>query len=357
MSEYRGRSTTRSSQSINLERQKLNLQEAHTFLSTPGSVLAERADTFASPFETPHQIHPNEALEVKFPVSLSLSAILDGTDAKLGLHLKSSLAQLGFTFADFPKEVHSGVCSLQLLNDGPNEIILPAGRALPLGNLYGYTEQLPLTQEQGEAELQIMRAANNRNSGRDNGFAVIEVTKDQFLLGIQMAQILVYPFQGRTITLDDQFPRGTQRAKLHEVLGIERVDFPASGATAADIQRIVKKYSFHDGSFNPYLLMQTAGPIHYPKNTGVLMRGGCVINKDDKGNVRQEIIITFPHGPSNLGQYRSHNPGSRDPEHPLIGEFGFYTSSVLEYMAKGYEIFMTALPVRLAWLNNGHFCK
>lgn len=313
------------------ERRQQFQTEAVNFLSKPGSVLVQKEDVVWQELSRDKILNPKKAISIEIKIEPDFIDIAQASGAEVRLHLKSNLAQAGLSINSLePSKLRpeKGNFKLTLHNVGPNEITIPADASFPIGNPYGY-KKANYSEEQALIELKKIQDAN-----KNINFEMIDGSHE---LGIEMSSVLMYPIGGRSIRLDENFPRGTRRDLLHNVLGIEEVELK-NGESYADL---CKRLGIHPQN-DYYVLIQTDGPIHYPEGQGIVMTGGLI--KEKGGN------LEFEHGLSNLGQYRSHDPKSEnlDPEHSLIGEFHYLPIDILDFMFnKKCKIFMTATPVTI----------
>ncbi|KKP86613.1 MAG: hypothetical protein UR89_C0018G0008 [Candidatus Roizmanbacteria bacterium GW2011_GWA2_35_8] len=325
------------------DKREIFQKEAIHFLSRPGRVLAQKEDLVGVAMNKEIVLHTNSSISIEVKVDPDFIEIIESSGAELLLHLKSNLAQAGLTIENFrpskAEKRRKGDYRVRLKNVGPNEIIIPKYRALPIGNPYGYRKAEPMKIDTKQ-ELEKIKSANKNSSGKHNKFEYIEETDE---IGIQVERVLVYPKGGKKVTLDEKFPRGTQRGELHKVLGLKEIE-PKKAET---FKQMCARYEINQHT-EDYVLIQTNDPIHYPEGQGVLMTGGLI-----QHDGHDEL---FMHGPSNLGQHRKHEPWSHDPEHPLIGEFHFSPLQILEYIYKNrFKVFLTATPVNLRWVNKDGF--
>lgn len=330
------RAPVRKCSSVDGEQAIKTHKEAVGFLSRPGSVLAQREDIYSDPFTKPKFLGPRNKLKVTFRPDKDFLGIVNESRAEFGLHLKSNLAQAGLTYENLAKsERDPSQYEITLINVGPNTLILPADYKLPLGNPFGHAKK-KYSEKEMEEELKKIKRENKSSTGKGNKFILLPFGEETHL-GIEMARMLIDGENGEPINLKE-LARGTDRENLHRQIGI--VPFDGENLRNDSI----------------YLLMETEGPIHYPKGQGVLMQKGVVIIEDLSTGQKREMI--FDHGPSNLGQYRSHTHthGKQfDKEHSLIGEFHF-PPEIIKQLSEGKKIvkvYMTALPVKLAWVENG----
>jgi hypothetical protein len=329
--------------------------ERVNFLSRPGSVLATKKDITSKEFSSEVRIVQNGTVDVEIILDTEMLSIIEESGAQMHIQLRSNLAQLGLFYEEkdlLPITVGSNIFKLKLKNAGPNEIIIQRGHALSIGNLYGY-QPGKMTNSQLREQLNQFKTVNKSSTGKGNKFMVLrDVETNTDLLGIEMKTLLFYKKILNKIFVNKQFPRGTERNLLHSLLGIDRLDLKTyKNYISSKKNKVDKLQGLFDFEIldiiehNLYLLMQTHGPIHYPDGKAIIMKKGVILDTEGK------TIGTFDHGPSRLGQHRKHDLKSKDPEHPLIGEFFYSAKVILDYLMKDYKVYMLAEPVDLMWFE------
>lgn len=328
------RKIERDPQRSNGER-KPDLSEVIQKLQNPGVVVAFKEDILS--LGQKHEIiFLPHAHDIPFNVNptFEIIEICKNTGISPSIHLSSKFAQAGFDLDDISVKADNTCISGRLANVGPRSFTVPPEYAVPFGFLYakshGYQDESSISRH----IMQFKKVNKNHNY-----FTKIEYPdtseKTSYAMFIEMDTLLHFEHSQSTHSRRNensidvsQLYRGTEREKLHRQLKIS----PVTKQSKPDPHG--KEY---------YSLMESASPISYPKDSGIVIIGGAFLNQN--GSVER----FFDHGDSVIGQHRDHNKNQKDPAHTLIGEFYMPFQVIQDAKMRGLRVGLVCEPVNLYW--------